>query len=116
MGGAAGAASATEISMRPEEEFDIEDAILSPDARKQLKAGIAFAEGASPVPLDLSLLNLLPGEQNFRTLNEIIVPTASELKKQKELAEKSATQLENYQDDRTTIKDSTDIQMNNLFN
>lgn len=116
VGPAAGAASATEISMRPEEEFDIEDAILSPDARKQLKAGIAFAEGVSPVPLDLSLLNLLPGEQNFRTLNEIVVPTASELTKQKELAEKSATQLENYQDDRTTIKDSTDIQMNNLFN
>jgi hypothetical protein len=61
------------------------------------------------------LLNLLPGEQNFRPLNEILFPTQSEIQKQKELAEKSATQLENYQDDRTTIKDSTETQMNNLF-
>jgi hypothetical protein len=115
VGAGAGAASAAEISMRPDEEFKVEGSFLSPNVRKALKAGTAQFEGISPVPTDLSLLNLLPGEQNFRPLNEILFPTQSEIQKQKELAEKSATQLENYQDDRTTIKDSTETQMNNLF-
>ena len=116
VGPAAGAASATEISMRPEEEFKVEGSFLSPNVRKALKAGTAQFEGISPVPTDLSLLNVLPGEQNFRPLNEILFPTQSEIQKQKELAENSATQLKNYRDDSTTIEDSTDTQMNNLFN
>ena len=115
VGAGAGAVSAAEISMRPDEEFEVEDSFISPNARKALKAGTAQFEGLSPVPTDLSLLNLLPGEQNFRPLNEILFPTKSEIQKQKELAEESATQLKNYQDDRTTIKDSTETQMNNLF-
>lgn len=116
-GAAAGTASAAEISIRPEEEFEVENSFLSPNVRKVLKAGTAQLEGISPVPTDLSLLNLLPGEQNFRPLNEILFPTKSEISKreqlEKEQAENRAKQL-NYPDDSTTK--STEIQMNNLFN
>ena len=122
LGPAAGVYEAGVTAATPTEEFDVEGAILPPELRQTIRGGLDVASGVSPLPTDLSLLNLAPesirGDNTFRTLSQILVPTKSEKQQQdeveRELAEKRASQLDSIEDDTTSI--STDEQMNNLFN
>ena len=63
------------------DDEDIEDA----KRRQRIRAGLGVLEGVSPIPLDLSILNLanpiIPGEEydfKFKTLGEAFAPTAEE--------------------------------------
>ena len=122
LGPAAGVYEAGVTAATPTEEFDVEDAILPPEVRQTIRGGLDIVSGVSPVPTDLSVLNLAPesvrGDNEFRTLSQILVPTKTEKEEQeileKELAANRAKQLESIEDDTTSI--STDEQMSNLFN
>ena len=122
LGPAAGVYEAGVTAATPTEEFEVEDAILPPEVRQTIRGGLDIVSGVSPVPTDLSVLNLAPesvrGDNEFRTLSQILVPTKTEKEEQeileKELAANRAKQLESIEDETTSI--STDEQMSNLFN
>ena len=87
VGAAAGVLSAEEALAKSPSEFllsDDED-IEKAKQRQNIRAGLNLLEGVSPIPLDLSILNLanpiIPGEKydfNFKTLGEQLAPTTQE--------------------------------------
>ena len=90
------------------------------------RAGAELASGVSPIPLDASLLNLLPGEKfldrGYRTLGEIVAPTQEERKiheqrQQDDERDKNhyETNLSSLEDDMSTKKDKVDDQMGDLL-
>ena len=70
-----------------------DESLLKSKARQYSRAGAELLSGISPVPLDLSILNLanplIPGEKydvEFKTLGEKIAPTVQERAKDKNLS------------------------------
>ena len=71
---------------------DEDDSELMAKAKQIGRAGTELVSGFSPVPTDLSLLNLVPesirGENEFRSAGEILFPTSEERKRFEEQEEK----------------------------
>ena len=70
-----------------------DESLLKSKARQYSRAGAELLSGISPVPLDLSILNLanplIPGEKydvEFKTLGEKIAPTVQERAKDENLS------------------------------
>ena len=71
---------------------DEDDSELMAKAKQIGRAGTELVSGFSPVPTDLSILNLAPesirGDNQFRTAGEILFPTSEERKRFEEQEEK----------------------------
>ena len=70
-----------------------DESLLKSKARQYSRAGAELLSGISPVPLDLSILNLtnplIPGEKydvEFKTFGEKIAPTVQERAKDENLS------------------------------
>jgi len=86
--GLAGLAMKTEAS----EFADEDDSELMAKAKRLGRAGTELVSGFSPIPTDLSILNLAPesvrGDNEFRTAGEILFPTVEERKRFKDREER----------------------------
>ena len=125
VGPVAGVALGTAALKTEASEFaDEDDSLAMAKAKRLGRAGTEVASGFSPVPTDLSLLNLLPGEKfldrGYRGLGEILFPTKSETQAYEQRQKENQLEDEQYniglsliEDDKTTSK--VDTQMDDLL-
>jgi hypothetical protein len=93
LGAATGTYFAGEALAKDTSQFaDEDDSELMAKAKQIGRAGTELVSGFSPVPTDLSILNLAPesirGDNQFRTAGEILFPTVEERKRFKDREER----------------------------
>ena len=129
VGAGIGIGFATSAMAKDASEFaasEDESSVVS-QMRQLGRAGAELASGFSPVPLDASLLNLLPGEEfldrGYRSLGEIVAPTKAERQayEERKRNEDEVIQLQKEslasidEEDTSTLPQEVDKQMSSIL-
>ena len=116
LGPATGTYFAGEALAKDASQFaDEDDSELMAKTKRLGRAGTELVSGFSPIPTDLSLLNLVPekirGDNQFRSAGEILFPTADERKNFEEQKERDLIEDEVDEAQNKAYDSAIDLQM-----